>query len=136
MGWSAFNPKRAYSVLTMAAPYQSGGNILIGQTVASSQIGGREIDGVAVIGQSQPDGQQRGAHPFATFGDGFIGQADNIESVLSGFQIHLHFNRCGFDALKGNGLDIGDNVFSFLDTSLRKNAYHHKQGLICVARQA
>lgn len=77
-----------------------------------------------------------GAHPFAAFGDGFIGQADNIESVLFGCQMHLHFNRFGFDALKGNGLDIGDHVFSFLATSLRKNAHHHKQGLICVARQA
>ena len=120
----------------MAPPYQSGGNALIGQTVASGQIGRRQIDGDAVIGQSQPDGRQRGAHPFATFGDGFIGQADKIESVLSGLLMHLHFNRYGFDALKGNGLNIGDHIFSFLTTSLRKNANHHKQGLICVARQA
>lgn len=55
----------------------------------------------------------RAARLLAAFGDRFIGQANHIKSVLTGRQVHLHFDRHGVDALKGNGLNIGDHDLFF-----------------------
>jgi len=52
---------------------------------------------------------------------GFVGQADHGEGVLAGRQMHSHFDRHGFDTLRGNGLNIGDHdSFFFSVTKLRE----------------
>ena len=44
--------------------------------------------------------------------------------------MHLHFDRHGFDALKGNGLNIGDHeLFFFSFAKLKKKSPPSQAGL-------
>jgi hypothetical protein len=52
-----------------------------------------------------------GGNRLATFSHGFIGQANHVKRILPGCQMHLHLDRNGIDALKGNSFNIGDHGF-------------------------
>ena len=73
------------------------------------QVGGREIDGDAARRQRQPGSDQRRAHAFLGFGDGFVGQADNVEGGQAGRHLHLHVDGAGLDAFEGNRTDTLDH---------------------------
>ena len=57
--------------------------------------------------QRKPDGAQGGAHPFAAFGHGLVGQANHGErrDARSDLDLNVHVHHV--DALKRHGVDPG-----------------------------
>ena len=73
------------------------------------QIGGREIDGDALGGHGEAGGIERGAHPFAQFGDGLVAKADHREDDVAIGDLHLHVDRARLDALERNRRNSDDH---------------------------
>ena len=73
------------------------------------QIGRREIDGDAVVGERQADRVQRGAHALAGFAHRLVGEADNIEHAAGAAarsDMHLHIDLARPHAFKRNRIDM------------------------------
>ena len=88
------------------------------------QIGGRQIDGDALERQRQADGGQRCPHPLAAFGHRLVGKADNVELPATGIaDMHLHIDFPGFDALKGDGIDVRDSHAFVLSHGRTENRF-------------
>ena len=65
-------------------------------------IGGRQIDGDALVGQRQAHGVKGAAHPLAAFADRLVGQADDGKRRQPGGRLHLDVHVERLDALKGD----------------------------------
>src|SRR6185503_16384174 len=75
------------------------------------QIGGREIDGDAIVRERKPDRVQRGAHAFARFADRLVGKADDVELAArrgTRADMHLHIDLARLHALEGHRVDVGE----------------------------
>jgi hypothetical protein len=62
-------------------------------------------DGNDLWRKREADGGKRRTNPFAVFGDGLVRQPDNREFRNARCQLHLDFDRTGFEAEICNGGD-------------------------------
>jgi hypothetical protein len=62
------------------------------------QVGGGEVHREMLVGKAEADGMECVADAFTAFGDGFVGEADDVESQVTRRNAHLHFDRAGFHA--------------------------------------
>ena len=73
------------------------------------QIGRCKVDRDPLPGKRQADGGERRAHPLPAFTNGLVGKPHQIELTaprVGDVDLDIHF-AC-FDALEGNGVDMGD----------------------------
>jgi hypothetical protein len=60
--------------------------------------------------QGRADGVERVAHALAALRHRLVGETDDVEHRLAGGHQHLHVDRNGLDALKGDGGDARDHA--------------------------
>ncbi len=70
------------------------------------QVGGREINDDALVGERQPGSVERAAHALAALGDRLVGQAHNDETRQPGRDLHLHVDGHRLDPLKRDRRDV------------------------------
>ena len=73
-------------------------------------VGRREVDGNALGRQRQADGDERGAHALARFGDRLVGQANDGEGRQPGRGLHLDIDVKHLDALKRDGTYVRNHA--------------------------
>ena len=87
---------------------ESDGKIVVAAFLG--QVGGRQVDRDALVRQCEADGVKRGAHAFAAFGDGFVGQTHDRDVVLvvAFGHVDLDVDFARVDADKGDSRDVRD----------------------------
>ncbi len=73
------------------------------------KIGGREVDGNSLGGESEAHAGHSGAHPLLGFADGLVGEAYKVEGGKARRDGALHLDEPGLDALKSHRVGVRDH---------------------------
>ena len=94
----AANPETASGEIDAHGDEQAEHDCQIVVAAFLGKIGGGEVHRQMLVGQAEADGVERIANPLAAFGDGFVGETDDVKSRISRRDADLNFHRAGLNA--------------------------------------